>query len=434
MPSIHGSASSTMDDHGSLLTATTSVGTSSDVSITSSTASGTTPRTSMTGTRASTTNNGNSSHGNSATSASISAPNSLVNNNSNNNQLHHHYHTIHNNSSSGGLRRFPSIGNTKKLTTENLTLKSKVTELERYLTGLKEELVMAHRQIHAQRVEIKTAEERKLEEVNELTDHIQKCEFELGGKILECVDLQRRLVERQQQQESSNRKQISSGEPREVRQDKPGDDCGIKNDKDAKIMSLMDDNLRKDTQIVELLEKVDRLGTEVLSLEREKALLALPALAPAYAPSAAATSTPTGPSRPYSHARRGTGASSLKDLTPITAEAIIAATTPHTSLHNLTAHSRDGSVSGFSSNSSLQSGSDSTSPSSANANESSGTREIPVQRQGSINSVGYDLSVEHSKLLAKFQALRMQHAQAAEYLDSLESENQELKVQLLDVK
>jgi cell shape-determining protein MreC len=57
----------------------------------------------------------------------------------------------------------------------------------------------------------------------------------------------------------------------------------------------------------------------------------------------------------------------------------------------------------------------------------------PQQPSSFVNSVGYDLSMEHNKLLAKFQALRMQHAQASEYLDSLELENQDLKDQLLDV-
>jgi hypothetical protein len=73
----------------------------------------------------------------------------------------HHHYNAHNPTS--GLRRFPSIGNTKKLTIENTALKAKVVELERYLTGLKEELILANRQIHAQRQELKTAEERKVE-------------------------------------------------------------------------------------------------------------------------------------------------------------------------------------------------------------------------------------------------------------------------------
>ncbi|KAF9119167.1 hypothetical protein BGW39_000519 [Mortierella sp. 14UC] len=60
-----------------------------------------------------------------------------------------------------GLGRFPSIGNTKKLHLENSTLRSKITELERYLQGLKEELILAHRQIHAKNLEAKISQERK---------------------------------------------------------------------------------------------------------------------------------------------------------------------------------------------------------------------------------------------------------------------------------
>lgn len=82
---------------------------------------------------------------------------------------YHHYNTHNPND---GLCRFPSIGSIKKLTVENTTLKAKVVELERYLTGLKEELILAHRQIHAQRQELKTAEERKAEELSKLNQHI----------------------------------------------------------------------------------------------------------------------------------------------------------------------------------------------------------------------------------------------------------------------
>lgn len=56
-----------------------------------------------------------------------------------------------------------------------------------------------------------------------------------------------------------------------------------------------------------------------------------------------------------------------------------------------------------------------------------------LSTSSSVNSVGYDASIEHPKLLAKYQALRMSHAQASEYVDNLESENRELKVQLLEV-
>lgn len=80
----------------------------------------------------------------------------------------------------------------------------------------------------------------------------------------------------------------------------------------------------------------------------------------------------------------------------------------------------------------------SVSNSNTSFNTASATGQHQHQQQqpltsSSVNSVGYDVSVEHSKLLTKYQALRMSHAQASEYLDKLESENRELKVQLLEV-
>ncbi|KAF8929536.1 hypothetical protein EDD21DRAFT_437563 [Dissophora ornata] len=362
------------------------------------------PQTSMAGTRVSPVSIDRNS--------SILSSSKGHDNHGNNNQNHY------NNNPNSGLRRFPSIGNTKKLTVENATLKAKVTELERYLTGLKEELILAHRQIHAQRLEIKIAEERKAVEFQQLEQHIQKCEYELGAKILECENLQENLQRRR----------------------KGTDEHNTGDDKERKIRLLVAENALKEEKIRELLEKADRLGTEVLNLEREKALLMRPPSPPPTlvpSPVVSVTATPKGPTTKittYNRARKGTGASSLKDLVPITAEAIIAATTPHSTLHKLDSHSRGASA--FASNSSSCYQTDSTSPSNSGDTIQSDQRQglgSPKSEQGFVNSVGYNLTVEHPKLLAKFQALRMQHALASEYLDALESENQELKVQLLDV-
>ncbi|KAF9981545.1 hypothetical protein BGZ65_003814 [Modicella reniformis] len=218
-------------------------------------------------------------------------------------------HNQHHNSGSG-LRRFPSIGVNKKITVENTTLKAKVVELERYLAGLKEGLIEAHRQIRAQR-----------QELNEQSEHIQKCEFELGAKILEYEDLKEQLAEKIPPKQSV---EIDTSEGQREEEN---------NIKDQSIQALQKDNESKDAQIAELLE----------SLEREKAA-------------------------------KLTGSVALKNA-----------------------------------------------PSSG------------WQTQSIVNSVGYDLAQEHPKLLAKFEALRMQHAMASVYIDDLEGEIHELKIQGLDI-
>ncbi|KAG0252403.1 hypothetical protein BG011_006999 [Mortierella polycephala] len=346
--------------------------------------------------------------------------------NTNGTQTQHHLNN-HNNPNSG-LRRFPSIGNTKKLSVENTTLRAKITELERYLTGLKEELILAHRQIHAKRLEVKIAEERKAVEIHELGQHIQRCEFELGAKVVECEGLQAQLEEKIKEQMAKvkqidlldaelreargEHKNESSGQsPDDAEQQEQGDNAYqtpsdtttiadgsvVQTDADEqdndKVKTMPDENMRKDAQIKELLEKVDRLGSEMLNLEREKARLERP-------PTPSPDDDDASPTNTSTPKRRG---STLDDLVPITAEAIIAATTVHSASTDSTAQS------------------DQDRPILGSTTESS------------TNSVGYNFAAEHPKLLAKYQALRMQHAQVSEYLDSLESENRDLKVQLLGV-
>ncbi|KAF8923446.1 hypothetical protein BGZ52_009720, partial [Haplosporangium bisporale] len=112
----------------------------------------------ITTTTSSSSTNNNGSHGRTSSSSARVAT--------------HHNHTNSNNNAS--LSRFPSIGNTKKLTLENQTLRAKIAELERYLTGLKEELILANRQIHARNLEIKLAQERKDEELHDMAQQLQR--------------------------------------------------------------------------------------------------------------------------------------------------------------------------------------------------------------------------------------------------------------------
>ncbi|KAF9357720.1 hypothetical protein BGX26_003239 [Mortierella sp. AD094] len=344
------------------------------------------------------------------------------------------------NNTSSGLGRFPSIGNTKKLTIENMTLKAKITELERYVTGLKGELILFTQKSHTLRSEIKEAEDLHTTETHKLEEHIKKCEFELGAKVVECEALHAQLIEnaRAHQQLLQHLQQQEQKQAQHEQQDEQSTDVKDQEEnvseptpgeleRDERIKTLMEENTRKDAMISELLEKVDRLGTEVLNLEREKAHLERPS-SPSPADFTAAklddtTTTETAPP----------AAASLKDLVPITAEAIIAATTPSASVQNLAIQTHAKEVSGSQSDSSLNT-STSTSPSTIQSEDEEG---VPMHGNSiattSVNSVGYDVSLEHPKLLAKFQALRIQHAQTSEYLGFLESENLELKVQLLDV-
>ncbi|KAG0361670.1 hypothetical protein BGZ54_009006, partial [Gamsiella multidivaricata] len=91
------------------------------------------------------------------------------------------------------LRRLPTLGKLKRLGLENTTLRSKITELERYLTGLKKELILANRQIHAHKQDRKMLEELKAGEIHVLGEHIQKCEVDLLARSAECEALQAKL-------------------------------------------------------------------------------------------------------------------------------------------------------------------------------------------------------------------------------------------------
>ncbi|KAF9315630.1 hypothetical protein BG003_002850 [Podila horticola] len=306
------------------------------------------------------------------------------------------------NEQGGSLRRFPSIGNTKKLSLENLTLRTKIAELERYLTGLKEELILAHRQIHSKNLEAKISKERKAVEIHELGQHIQRCEFDLLAKTAECEALQNKLSYQTKEQVTKlkhihmleneimdyKRMSVMSGGAASTISTATGSNrimsrhsrnsadltttTGMNNNNnsvrsstvleaDLMIRQLKEDNIRKEDQIKELTERLEKL--EKLELERVQEDKA-----------------------------KDDGE---KHQTMISDSNLIASF----NTASTTGHLHQQQISTFS----------------------------------SVNSVGYDVSVEHPKLLAKYQALRMSHAQASEYVDSLESENRELKVQLLDV-
>ncbi|KAF9284195.1 hypothetical protein BGZ88_010099 [Linnemannia elongata] len=342
------------------------------------------------------------------------------------------------NNNPGGLRRFSSLGNTRKLHVENSTLRAKITELERYLQGLKEELILAHRQIHAKNLEAKVAQDRKAVEIHELGQHIQRCEFEMLAKTAECEALQNKLQYQTKEQVSKlkhinmletelmdyRRMSIMSGHsPASATGTGPGmiGPGGVmvarggsvlsrdsRNSSDlsesvrsstilqdnaaaveeataalqAQVKQLKDEQWKKDEQIQEMSEKIQFLTDNVSQLKK----LASVATAVVKEDDAKSTMTPT---------------TSMTDKNNI-----VSGSTSNASFNTATTGGV-GAISG-------------------RASHSSSSVSI-------VNSVGYDLTVEHPKLLSRYQALRAQHAQASEYLDQLESENQDLKVQLLDV-
>ncbi|GJJ77784.1 cystinosin [Entomortierella parvispora] len=320
----------------------------------------------------------------------------------------HHYNNHKDTSGSSGLGRFPSLGN-KKLSKDNATFRAKIVELERYLTGLKEELILANRQIHGQRLEIKNLIENHEKNMEDLKQVVQTCEFEMGVKVLECQDWKTRLGEKEKEVEekakrieelvqeiqasravstelvvqaavvsvgagkgnvvsagdNNNNNKEDESRPRRahspvnrvvdfMRQSEDDDR------KETRVQALEEANAQKEAQILELMQKIDRLGSEVSSLERERAQWQRNNM-PAGSASPSATSARATTSR-------GTVPSSLSD-------------------------------------SSIRTGSSLVPPSPSQQQ----------QQQGVVlNSVGYDLSAEHQKLLVKFRALSMQHAQASD--------------------
>ncbi|KAG0034575.1 hypothetical protein BGZ81_004119 [Podila clonocystis] len=376
----------------------------------------------ITTTTSSTSTNNNVSHGRTSSSSARVAT-----------------HHSQGNANNANLSRFPSIGNTKKLTLENQTLRAKIAELERYLTGLKEELILANRQIHARNLEIKLAQERKSEELHDLAQQLQRAEFDLVARTAEVEMLQNQLQHQAKEQMSKikhidmleteiqdyKRMSVTSGtgapsvasvavpvasvssiiraaliavegsesterdvEPLELDEEREGGEetkshaaeegADVTKIQTSKALdALRGENARKDEQIQELVAKLDQLTAGLSNLERNKTL--------------AAENTSTELRHSKNAASSTSGSVSGSD----SAQSFNSAASRQTSLTNIS--------------------------------------QIHNASSGAINSVGYDVSVEHPKLLARYQALRAQHAQASEYVDTLESENRDLKIQLLDV-
>lgn len=376
--------------------------------------------TGITTTTSSSSTNNNGSHGRTSSSSARVA-------------THHNHHNHANGANNASLSRFPSIGNTKKLTLENQTLRAKIAELERYLTGLKEELILANRQIHARNLEIKLLQERKDEELHELAQQLQRTEFDLVARAAEVETMQNQLQYQAKEQMSKikhidmleteiqdyKRMSVTSGmgapssvasaplavasvssiiraalnsveggesekdvEPLELEENREGgEEIKITEGEAtfiqtrAALEALRDENVRKDEQIQELAAKLDQLTANLSNLEQEK----------------------------MSNVEGASAEQGANKITATTASSSISGSDSNQSFNS--AASRQTSITNISQNTST----------------------------GAINSVGYDVSVEHPKLLVRYQALRVQHAQASEYVDTLESENRDLKIQLLDV-
>ncbi|KAF9935086.1 hypothetical protein BGZ67_003594 [Mortierella alpina] len=294
-----------------------------------------------------------------------------------------------------GLGRFASIGNTKRLTSENGTLRAKITELERYLSGLKEELLLAHCTIRAKNLEVRQGQERKAVEIHELGQHIQRCEYDLHAKTAECEALQNKLAYQTKEQVTKlkhismleteimdfrrmsgmsgnggvhgrNSLVVGSGTP------------GISSRHGALLRSSrnsceLSDSARSSTLLLQYGNAQEEAQEQIRQLKED-------------------------------NARKDEQIRDLQEKMGIIQRA---------SVEKHRVYGSDSSV-GF----------DSTSDVGVPA---------PSLSASSVNSVGYDFSLEHPKLIARYQALRMQHAQASVCLDVLESENQQLKVQLLNI-
>ncbi|KAG0274457.1 hypothetical protein BGZ96_004323 [Linnemannia gamsii] len=400
---------------------------------------------------------GSSNHLNSNNSNGILSKDGKDNNNNNNNP--------------GGLRRFPSIGNTKKLHLENSTLRSKITELERYLQGLKEELILAHRQIHAKNQEAKISQERKAVEIHELGQHIQRCEFDLLAKTAECEALQNKLQYQTKEQVSKlkhinmleteimdyRRMSIMSGYgPASASISGPATIIGpggivarggsvlfrnSRNSSDltesvrsstvlqdssvvaaaveeataalqAQIKQLKDEHWKKDEQILELSGKIQFLTDSVSQLEKDATSATSSTL------NAAETVAAVDEKEEIEEEEKEEEKKEEEEKEEEDAKET--AMTPATSTTD-----KNDIVS------------ESTSNASFNTAATGGEEISGASHYSSfasiVNNVGYDLTVEHPKLISRYQALSTQHAQASEYLGQLETENQDLKVQLLDV-
>ncbi|KAF9956346.1 hypothetical protein BGZ72_002825 [Mortierella alpina] len=281
------------------------------------------------------------------------------------------------------------------LTSENGTLRAKVTELERYLAGLKEELLLAHCTIRAKSLEVKQGQERKAVEIHELGQHIQRCEYDLHAKTAECEALQNKLA-------YQTREQVTK------------------------------------------LKHISMLETEIMDFRRMSGMSGNGGIH-ARNSVVVASGTPGISSRYGAHLRNSRNSSELSESARSSSLLLQDGHTPEDAQEQIRQLKEDnerkdeqirvlqekmGTIQRASVEKHRVYGSDSSVGFDSTSDLGVPT---PSLSGSSVNSVGYDFSLEHPKLIARYQALRMQHAQAAVCLDVLESENQNLKVQLLNI-
>ncbi|KAF9947303.1 hypothetical protein BGZ70_002751, partial [Mortierella alpina] len=295
-----------------------------------------------------------------------------------------------------GLGRFASLRNTKRLTSENGTLRVKITELERYLSGLKEELLLAHCTIRAKNLEVRQGQERKAVEIHELGQHIQRCEYDLHAKTAECEALQNKLAH-QTREQVTKLKHISMLET-EIMDFRRMSGMSGNGGAQARNSLVVASSTPGNSSRHGALFANSRSSSELSESARSSTLLLQYGSAQEEAQEQIRQLK-------EDNTRKDEQIRDLQEKTRNVKQ--------RASVDKHRVYGSDSSV-GF----------DSTSDLGVPA---------PSLSASSVNSVGYDFSLEHPKLIARYQALRMQHAQASVCLDVLESENQQLKVQLLDI-
>ncbi|KAF9209070.1 hypothetical protein BGZ49_006479 [Haplosporangium sp. Z 27] len=313
-------------------------------------------------------------------------------NNPTNSKPHINVNQNNPNNINSGLRRFPAlIGNAgKKLIAENTVLRAKNTELERYVTGLKKELLQSRIQIQTKNEETKADQDQKSVEIHELIQHIQRCESDLLAKSAECEALQNKL-QYQAKDQLSKLKLIALLESELL---------------DYKRMSTLGSSdvvnsaaLRVSRNIIDLLENTRSLivfAGNNNALGNEEAMIQIRQLKD-------------------ENARKDGQLEKLMDIVEkLKAEA--SQPEKQQQQRQKTPSRQSASVS--------------------SSDESIGNESIDKSSSSdcsSVNSVGYDTPAEHPKLILRYQALQMQRAQVSEYLEALESESHDLRVQLLNI-
>ncbi|KAF9364180.1 hypothetical protein BGX34_002306 [Mortierella sp. NVP85] len=339
------------------------------------------------------------SNSNAAIAAAISLPIPALSSSNN----------MSNDNSNSGLRRLPTLGNIKRLTNENQAQRAKIQELERYLWGLKEALILAREQVHSKDQEAKQAEERKAVEIHELGQHIQRCETTLSAKTVECDNLKNQLQHQSKEQVSKlkhirmleteirdyRRMSIMSGNGSATAGDRSSI-CRFSTDLSETIGSstifgggvlstyeeikqLKEENSQKEQQIEELMSSIEKMKTDMARLEEKRHVLT-------------PLSPPPRPPRPPSAMMLTPGSDACFPYIPPPPHAVP--------------------------------------PPPSVAPPPPPTVAPPPLPSQLVNSVGYNIAEEHPKLLARYQSLSRQHASASEYVEALEFENCQLKVEV----